>query len=314
MQKFFTVEEVIEELGYFDILNLSSDVKERRITNSELNRPGLALSGFFERFDETRVQVIGNVESEFLANMTEDALKKSIEDLFSRDIPAVIITSGNKVYDEIKIAAKKYDITILKAEQKTSRVISDYYNFAERRLAPHISVHGVLVEIYGLGVLIKGKSGIGKSETALDLITRGHRLVSDDIVDITNIGNDLIGQSPSVTRHFMEIRGVGILNIERLYGASSVKSDQEINLVINLENWDEEKDYDRLGLDTSYENILGVDVKTVSIPMRPGRNTAMVIEVASRNETLKSLGYSAVEELTTRIEGKIEDRKNKNNK
>ena len=314
MQKFFTVEEVIEELGYFDILNLSSDVKERRITNSELNRPGLALSGFFERFDETRVQVIGNVESEFLANMTEDALKKSIEDLFSRDIPAVIITSGNKVYDEIKLASKKYDITILRTEQKTSRVISDYYNFAERRLAPHISVHGVLVEIYGLGVLIKGKSGIGKSETALDLITRGHRLVSDDIVDITNIGNDLIGQSPSVTRHFMEIRGVGILNIERLYGASSVKSDQEINLVINLENWDEEKDYDRLGLDTSYENILGVDVKTVSIPMRPGRNTAMVIEVASRNEILKSLGYSAVEELTTRIEGKIEDRKNKNNK
>lgn len=314
MQKFFTVEEVIEELGYFDIVNLSSDVKERRITNSELNRPGLALSGFFERFDETRVQVIGNVESEFLANMTEDALKKSIEDLFSRDIPAVIITSGNKVYDEIKLASKKYDITILRTEQKTSRVISDYYNFAERRLAPHISVHGVLVEIYGLGVLIKGKSGIGKSETALDLITRGHRLVSDDIVDITNIGNDLIGQSPSVTRHFMEIRGVGILNIERLYGASSVKSDQEINLVINLENWDEEKDYDRLGLDTSYENILGVDVKTVSIPMRPGRNTAMVIEVASRNEILKSLGYSAVEELTTRIEGKIEDRKNKNNK
>lgn len=314
MEKFFTVEEVIEELGYFDIVNLSSDVKERKITNSELNRPGLALSGFFERFDETRVQVIGNVESEFLANMTEESLKKSIEDLFSRDIPAVIITSGNKVYDEIKLAAKKYDITILKTDQKTSRVISDYYNFAERRLAPHISVHGVLVEIYGLGVLIKGKSGIGKSETALDLITRGHRLVSDDIVDITNIGNDLIGQSPSVTRHFMEIRGVGILNIERLYGASSVKSDQEISLVINLESWDEEKDYDRLGLDTSYENILGVDVKTVSIPMKPGRNTAMVIEVASRNEILKSLGYSAVEELTTRIEGKIEDRKNKNNK
>lgn len=310
MEKFFTLEDLIKNLN-LDVINTSSDYKELKISTSEVNRPGLQLVGFFQKFKESRLQLIGNAESQFLVDLSTEERKNRYCEYMKLDFPAIVITDSNQVPAELEEAAIEMDKTLLRTKSPTSKFINEYYTFATKKLAPKISMHGVLIEVYGLGVFLTGKSGIGKSETALDLVSRGHRLISDDVVEITKVNDFLEGESPELTRHFMELRGVGILDIERLYGVGSVKQTQEIDLVIGLENWDSEKTYDRLGFEETYTEILGINIPTITIPMKPGRNTAMIIEVASRNQIQKKLGYNAALELNKRVLEKIEERKNK---
>lgn len=308
MTKYFTVEKLIENL-HLEVINVSTNVKQTNIYTSEVNRPGLQLVGFYEKFLPSRLQVIGNAEWQYLNELSSQERKVKLLEFVERPISGIVVTAGNEIFTELEEAVIKKDVTLLRTKDTTSKFINDFYNFASKKLALKDSIHGVLIEVYGLGVLLLGKSGIGKSETALDLVTRGHRLVSDDVVEITRLNDTIEGESPELTRHFMEIRGVGILDIERLYGVGSVKQSQEVDLVIELENWDMEKSYDRLGFDETYSEILGLNIPTITIPMKPGRNTAMIIEVATRNLIQKKLGYNAAQELNNRVLEKIKDRK-----
>lgn len=290
----------------------SKDLDEIKIYSSEISRPGLQIVGFFEKFVPERIHIIGNAEFEYLEGLPESLRYKSIKKFFQYPISCLIISRGLPVFPEIMDLAREYDRTIIISEEATSKLINDIINYVDIRLAPETRLHGVFVEVYGVGVLITGKSGVGKSETALDLVIRGHRLISDDIVIIKKLEDKLVGESPELTRHFMEIRGLGILDIERLYGVGSIKNYENINLVTELELWDESKEYDRLGLDERHTDILGMRIPTVTIPVRPGRNVAMIIEVATRNFRQKLLGYNAAIELNKRIidEGKKKRKKN----
>jgi HPr kinase/phosphorylase len=312
MIKYFLLDDMLDKLN-LEVVNMSSEHKSAKIYTSEVNRPGLQLAGFYQRFEPSRIQVIGNAEWQYLSDLTGRERRTKFLEFTKRKIPAIVFTQDNYVFSELKEVAVENDTTVLKTKDSTSKFMNGYYSFAQKKLAPKTSVHGVLVEVYGLGVLIQGKSGIGKSETALDLLTRGHKLVSDDVVEITRIGDVLEGESPELTRYFMEIRGVGIIDIERLYGVSSVKQSQDIQFVIELENWDTEKYYDRLGFDETFTNFLGIDVPTVKVPMKPGRNTAMIIEVATRNLLQKKLGYNAAKELNNRLLDTIRLRKSAEN-
>lgn len=304
MTKYFTLDEMIDGLQT-EVIYKSTDHDEIKIYSSEVNRPGLQLTGYYPRFSPTRVQVLGNAEWQYLKDMTGTERRFKLLELTRHPIPVLVFTANNYIFDEVIDICMKNDVTLLRSKEKTSKLINDLYNFALKKLAPKTSVHGVLVEVYGSGVLLTGKSGVGKSETALDLVRKGHKLVSDDVVEITKINDILVGESPELTRHFMEIRGVGILDIERLYGVSAVKTDQDVDLIIELENWDDEKEYDRAGFDENYTELLGVNLPTITIPMKPGRNTAMIIEVATRNLLQKKLGYNAAEELNKKILKKI---------
>lgn len=309
MKKQFTVRELIKDMS-LEVVNASTKNIDFKIRTSEVTRPGLQLIGFYDKFRPARLQVIGNAEWEYINKLSKEEKELRLRDYLSKDLSAIILTAGNEVFEELESIAIETDTTLLKTQKSTSKFINDFYSYSSKKLSAKESVHGVLIEVYGLGVMLTGSSGIGKSETALDLVTRGHKLVSDDVVEITRINDFLEGESPDLTRHFMEIRGVGILDIERLYGVGSVKQSQEIDLVIELENWDKEKTYDRLGFDETYTELLGINVPTITIPMKPGRNTAMIIEVATRNLIQKKLGYNAAEELNKRVLKKIEERKN----
>lgn len=308
MTKYFTVEKLIEKL-HLEVANISSNVKNAKIFTSEVNRPGLQLVGFFEKFLPSRLQVIGNAEWRYLEDLSKEERSIKLSEFARKPISGIVVTAGNEIFEELIAAAIEGDVTLLSTNDTTSKFINDFYKFASKELSPKESIHGVLIEVYGLGVLLRGSSGIGKSETALDLVTRGHKLVSDDVVEITRLNDIIEGESPDLTRHFMEIRGVGILDIERLYGVGSVKQTQEVDLVIELENWDLEKSYDRLGFDETYSELLGLNIPTITIPMKPGRNTAMIIEVATRNLIQKKLGYNAAQELNNRVLEKIKERK-----
>lgn len=311
MKKFFTINDLVKDMN-LDVIYLSTKNKDYKMDTSEVTRPGLQLSGFYKKFIPSRLQVIGNAEWEYLNQLDKSEREEKLKDYLSNDISAIVITAGNPVFEDLELVAINTDTTLLRTEMTTSKFINDYYSYSSKIIASKEASHGVLIEVYGMGVFLQGKSGIGKSETALDLVTRGHKLVSDDVVEITRVNDYLEGQSPELTRHFMEIRGVGILDIERLYGVGSVKTTQEIDLVIELENWDSDKFYDRLGFEETYTEILGINIPKITIPMKPGRNTAMIIEVATRNLIQKKLGYNAAEELNKRVLEKIEERKNKN--
>lgn len=311
MTKYFTIKNMVDKLG-LEVINKSTGVDNNKIYSSEINRPGLQLAGYYSRFEPLRIQLIGNAEWQYLKDLTGRERRTTFLEFTRRDIPAIVFTSNNYIFDELIDVAIKNDATILRTKESTSKFTSDFYNFASKMLAPKKSVHGVLVEVNGSGVLLTGKSGIGKSETALDLVTKGHKLVSDDVVEITRIQDYLIGESPELTRHFMEIRGVGILDIERLYGVSAVIKEQKIDLIIELEDWDEKKQYDRLGFDEKYTEILRINIPTITIPMKPGRNTAMVIEVATRNTVQKKLGYNAAKELNDRVLRRMAERSKEN--
>ena len=283
------------------VINPASDFEEIEINNGDVNRPGLQLSGFMEAFPYRRIQIIGNIEYYYYMQMTPELRYERFRGLLSEDIPCLIFSYSREVTQDIVDLANYYDKTILLSDYATTKLISKLSVSIEKHLAEQTTIHGGLMDVYGSGILILGESSVGKSETALDLITKGHRLVADDVVEISKIDEKLYGQSPENIRHFMEIRGIGILDVRRLYGTGSVKTDSSIDMVIQLEIWDENKEYDRLGLEEEYEEILGIKVPKLTVPVKPGRNIAMIIEVAIRNLRQKNFGYNSAKYLTAKI-------------
>ena len=286
-------------------------VSKIKISQPDINRPALQLTGYFEHFEETRIQVIGFVEYTYMQNNMSDEQKEEIyAQLFSYKVPCVVFCR-DMMPDEIFLAkANEYQIPVFLSKKSTSAFMAEAIRWLNVKLAPFISVHGVLVDVYGEGVLITGESGIGKSEAALELIKRGHRLVTDDVVEIRKVSDEtLIGTAPDITKHFIELRGIGIIDVKALFGASSVRETQNIDLVIKLEDWDKDKEYDRLGLEEEYMEYLGNKVVCHSIPIRPGRNLAIICESAAVNHRQKKMGYNAAQELYKRVQANLAKRR-----
>ncbi|HCQ90827.1 MULTISPECIES: HPr(Ser) kinase/phosphatase [unclassified Clostridium] len=248
-----------------------------------INRPGLQLTGFYDYFDEKRVQIIGKTEYSYLESLSPEIRKERMNKFFSYDAPCTIITRSLEIHKEVLEAAEKHNSWVLRTDMKATRFVSKLTNFLDIELAPETRIHGVLVDVYGIGILIIGESGIGKSETALELIKRGHRLIADDAVDIKEIDGFLYGSCPYITQGMLEVRGMGIIDVPAIYGMSSVKSKKQINLVISIENWSSNENYERLGIDKDYIEILNTEVEKLTLPVRPGRNIAVIIEAAAAN-------------------------------
>ncbi len=274
---------------------------QSRIYTPEIIRPGLQIAGYFDWFSFERVQVMGKAEMFYLKTLDDDVKKQRLEKFFSFPIPALIIANEMAVDEDIIHYAKKYKRPVFTSDQKTDKLQNILINFLEEELAEETTIHGVCLEVFGVGVLIKGKSGIGKSETSLELINRGHRLVADDAVIIKRVDNGLKATCPELTQHLMEIRGIGILDIKHLFGVGSIRIEQFVEIVIELEEWDENKEYDRIGTDEDYTDILGIKVPTVLIPVRPGRNISAIIEIAAKNYRQKLLGYNPLETYNKRF-------------
>ena len=278
------------------------------IVESEINRPGLQLTGYYEQFAETRVQIIGNAEMHYILQMPHHMLQTHVRTLMSFDLPCIIFSRGHRPPAVFIEQAQERGIPILVSDRSTSKVSHSVTNYAERALAPTITRHGVLLDVYGIGVMLTGESGTGKSETALELVQRGHRLVADDVLEIRRVAeNRLSGAAPTLTRHLLEIRGIGIIDVRYMYGVAAVIAEKSIEFVIEFEMWVEGKPYDRLGLDEETTEILGVDVPRILIPVRPGRNLAIITEVAARNFRLKKLGYNAAKEFDKRWLEELKD-------
>ncbi|WP_079506797.1 HPr(Ser) kinase/phosphatase [Mesobacillus jeotgali] len=280
----------------------------RPITTTDISRPGLEIAGYFEYYPAERLQLLGKTELTFFEKLDPRVRAERMEKLCTDITPGIIVTRDMDVPDELIKAAERESVPVMRSKLKTTRLSSHLTNYLESKLAPTTAVHGVLVDLYGIGVLITGKSGVGKSETALELVKRGHRLVADDCVEIRqeDIGT-LVGNSPDLIEHLLEIRGVGIINVMTLFGAGAVRSHKRISLIIDLEIWDQKKSYDRLGLDEEKMKILDTDVTKLTIPVRPGRNLAVIIEVAAMNFRLKRMGMNAAEQFTNRLSDVIED-------
>ncbi len=302
-----SIKKIIDDLS-MKPLYLPSDPEGLFITNISVSRPGLPLTGYFDFFDKTRTLVFGQTEFSFLARFGAEQQYHVLNSLFQFGPPAIILARGYDPTDPMQSAAEKYQIPILQSEDLTSEVVASLVTFLSTELAPRITRHGVLVEVYGEGCLIIGDSGVGKSETAIELIKRGHRLIADDAVEIRKINSrTLIGQSPQNIRHFVELRGVGIINARNLFGMGSIKLSEKIDMVINLEIWDKTKAYDRMGLENEYMDILGIDIPIMTIPVKPGRNLSNIIEVAAMNNRQKKMGYNAAQELLTSLGMEIDD-------
>ncbi|KMK92639.1 HPr(Ser) kinase/phosphatase [Rossellomorea marisflavi] len=280
----------------------------RPITMSDISRPGLEIAGYFNYYPAERIQLLGKTEITFLDLLDDAERKRRLESLCTDITPGIIISRELEVPPELIEAANRYDVPVMRSPMKTTRFSSHLTNYLESKLAPTTAIHGVLVDIYGVGVLITGKSGVGKSETALELVKRGHRLVADDCVEIRQEDMDtLIGNSPDLIEHLLEIRGLGIINVMTLFGAGAVRSHKRITLCINLELWDKAKQYDRLGLDEEKMKIIDTEITKLTVPVRPGRNLAVIIEVAAMNFRLKRMGVNAAEQFTNRLSDVIED-------
>lgn len=292
---------VVEHFN-LEVVYDSGDIEQRRITVDDVTRPGLQLAGYYEHFGPDRLQIIGNMEYAFLENLTSDDRKKSILTLFEKEIPAIIITRNHEVYREMLEAAQITKTPVLRTSEATSEFSSELIKFLKMELAPRVSMHGVLVEVNGEGILILGESGVGKSETALEIVKRGHRLIADDQVEIRKVSETtLVGKAPDIIKHLIEIRGIGIMDVKELFGVSSVKPSESIDFVINLEMWDEKKTYDRMGLNEETTEILGIKVPSVTIPVGPGRNLAIIVEAAAINYRVKKMGFNAAQDLVSRV-------------
>lgn len=279
-----------------------TDRKELNIDVADLNRPGMQFCGFYEYFAHERPQVIGKVEMTYLESLESEERYAVLEKYMSYELPCIITCWGMTPPREMLDIANKRDIPVFQSKLKTTKFTLQAIMYLNRELAPHVTRHGVLVDVYGIGVLLTGESGVGKSEAALELVKRGHQLAADDVVDICRVADDrLIGESPEMVRHFMEIRGIGIIDIRAMYGVGSVILSKSIDMVIHMEKWDSAKEYDRLGLTEETTTILGVKVPYQIMPVKPGRNLAIIIEVAARNLSLKRMGYSAAHELDRRL-------------
>lgn len=302
-----SLSKIIEKMGLKN-LTPDIDVSQIKVEQTDINRPALQLTGFFEHFPTDRVQVIGHVESTYLTTLDEGRKKYIYDQIFGANIPCMIFCRGIQPDEYILEAGNKYGVPVLVTNMTTSSFMAEIIRWLNVELAPCISIHGVLVDVYGEGVLIMGESGIGKSEAALELIKRGHRLVTDDVVEIRKVSDEtLIGTAPDITRHFIELRGIGIIDVKTLFGVESVKETQGIDMVIKLEDWNKDKEYDRLGLEEQYTEFLGNKVVCHSIPIRPGRNLAIIVESAAVNHRQKKMGYNAAEELYKRVTGQMED-------
>lgn len=279
------------------------DISKKRITLPDINRPALQLTGYLEHFENERVQIIGYVEYTYLLHLSREKKMEAFERFVASKIPCVIFSTKTEPDEDMINLAIKYDVPIFVTDQTTSTFMAEIIRWLNVELAPCISIHGVLVDVYGEGVLIMGESGIGKSEAALELIKRGHRLVSDDVVEIRRVSDEtLVGSAPDITRHFIELRGIGIVDVKALFGVLSVRETQNIDLVITLEEWNKNKEYDRLGLEEEYTEFLGNKVVCHHLPIRPGRNLAIIVETAAVNHRQKQMGYNAAQELYKRVQ------------
>ncbi len=303
------VDKIIEKMN-LKILTPDIPTENKKVTVPDINRPALQLAGFFTHFDSERVQIIGHVETAYLETLEGETKRERYEKLLSSNVPCIVFCR-NEEPDELMIQeARKYQIPLLQTDKTTSSFEAEIIRWMKVMLAPMMTIHGVLVDVYGEGVLITGESGIGKSEAALELIKRGHRLVTDDVVEIRKVSDEtLIGTAPEITRHFIELRGIGIIDVKTLFGVESVKETQSIDIVIHLEDWDRDKQYDRFGMEDEYTEILGNKVVCHNLPVRPGRNLAVIVESAAVNWRQKKMGYNAAKELYNRIQGNFMNNK-----
>ncbi|MBR2152464.1 MAG: HPr(Ser) kinase/phosphatase [Clostridia bacterium] len=296
-QYFVSVAKIMQEFSLEEIY-LPDKAENIMVGSANINRPGLQLSGFYKFFDSTRIQILGLGEIAYISELDPEERKMKVDKFFSQLPVLVVFTRNNDVLPEFLESAKKYNVPIVRTSAEPSAFMASLISYLNVELAPRITRHGVFVEVYGEGILLLGESGVGKSETAIELVKRGHRLIADDAVEIRRVSSKtLVGSSPDNIRHFMELRGVGIINARRLFGMGSVKLTEKIDMVLNLEDWDPEKAYDRVGIDRETTNILGLDITSMTIPVSPGRNLAVIIEIAAMNNRQKKMGYNAAEEL-----------------
>lgn len=296
-----SLQRIVDEFK-LEVIYIHKDANEVMIDENDVNRPGLQLMGFYEYFNPERIQIIGKMEFAYLSTLDENTRRERLQLLFAQRIPALIISRELPYFAEMLELAKEYEVPLLRSKESTSNFMSGLIAFLNLTLAPRITRHGVLIEIYGEGVFITGESGVGKSETAIELVKRGHRLVADDAVEIRKVSNiSLVGSSPDNIRHFLELRGIGIINARRLFGIGAVKMTEKLDLVVELEQWNPEKIYDRMGVDTEFVSLLGVKVPSLTIPVKPGRNLAVILEVAAMNNRQKKMGYNAAQELLNRL-------------
>ncbi len=310
MEHGVTLTEIVQKMN---LKNLTPNVElvGKEVNIPDVNRPALQLAGFFEHFDSDRVQIIGYVEYTYLQTLTEERKTEIYEKMLKRKVPCVVFSRSLPPEESFLRIAQERDVPVFSTEKKTSSFMSELIRWLNVKLAPCISIHGVLVDVYGVGVLIMGESGIGKSEAALELIKRGHRLVTDDVVEIRKVSDEtLVGSAPDITKHFIELRGIGIVDVKSMFGVQSVRETQNIDLVITLEDWSRDKEYDRLGLEEEYTEFLGNKVVCHSIPIRPGRNLAIIVESAAVNHRQKKMGYNAAQELYKRVQENLAKRSN----
>ena len=304
MNKFLysiTLDKLMKELQLEEIY-MPVSASEIKITNREIMRPGLALAGFFTVFEPTRMQIIGRAEMQYLYEIGKDLADARLDAFFAKKPVAVVITTNFEIGDEILLPAKKYGVPLIRTKEKTSPIMASLIASLNTHLANRITQHGVLVEVFGEGVLILGDSGIGKSETAIALVERGHRLIADDAVEIKRVSaKTLVGSAPSLIKHYVELRGIGIIDVRRIYGMGAVKDTEKIDLVIHLEQWVEGKMYDRFGLDDQTYNILGIDIPSITVPVRPGRSLPIILEIAAMNHRQKKMGYYTAAELEKQL-------------
>ena len=303
-----TITELINKMG---LKNLTPELDTDKIVvaHPEVNRPALQLTGFYSHFDNERVQMLGNVEIAYLQSLPIERRKAMYDKLISSKIPCILFCRNLMPEEWVTELCNHYGVACLVSEKTTSDVMAEVIRWMKVKLAPCISIHGVLVDVFGEGVLMTGESGIGKSEAALELIKRGHRLVSDDVVEIRKVSDEtLIGSAPDITRYFIELRGIGIIDVKTLFGVESVKNTQSIDMVIQLEEWDKDREYDRLGMEDQYTEYLGNRVVCHKIPIRPGRNLAIIVESAAVNYRQKKMGYNAAKELYNRVQANMAKR------
>ena len=292
---------VIKELQ-LKVIYSPCDPENIPISRSEINRPALPLTGFFDCFEADRLQIVGITENAYLTELSEDERRSRIRTLLSKRPPALIYTHKNPIDDIVIEAAKEYEIPLLCTDENTSEFMAALIAYLNVQLAPTITRHGVLVEVYGEGILIVGDSGVGKSETAIELIKRGHRFIADDAVELKRVSaKTSVGTSPALIRHYIELRGIGIVDVRRLFGIGSIKETEKVDLVVQFEPWEQGKMYERLGIDEDYVEILGIKIPTLTVPVKPGRNLAVILEIAAMNNRQKRMGYNTAKEFNDKL-------------
>lgn len=286
----------------FEEIFIPEGIEHMYVRRSDLSRPGLPLAGFFTNFEKDRIQLIGNMENAYLASLSSSERYTALKNFFQHHVKAVIVTSALEIFPEIVELSKKYNTPLYRTKCETSYIMAALTASLNISLAERITRHGVLVEVYGEGVLMLGDSGIGKSETAIELVKRGHRLIADDAVEIKKVSSKtLVGTAPEVIRHYIELRGIGIVDVRRIFGMGSVKETEKIDLIINFELWEQGKIYERLGMDTEFTEILGISIPSITVPVKPGRNLAVIIEIAAMNNRQKKMGYNTAVEFNKKL-------------